>query len=98
MQRLAVKDETLTGDELLVPLKYLKGEWTVVTDAYFFPEGRGRVFNAARFGEFRALGRGKVLLVGLADEKLQRIEPHPDAWGQDGGMPQEERRAPQIGQ
>ena len=98
LQRLAVKDETLTGDELLVPLKYLKGEWTVVTDAYFFPEGRGRVFNAAHFGEFRALGRGKVLLVGLADEKLQRIEPRPDAWGQDGGMPQEERRAPQIGQ
>ena len=98
LQRLAVKDETLTGDELLVPLKYLKGEWTVVTDAYFFPEGQGRVFNAARFGEFRALGRGKVLLVGLADEKLQRIEPRPDAWGQDGGMPQEERLAPQIGQ
>ena len=98
LQRLAVKDETLTGDELLVPLKYLKGEWTVVTDAYFFPEGQGRVFNVARFGEFRALGRGKVLLVGLADEKLQRIEPRPDAWGQDGGMPQEERRAPQIGQ
>ena len=59
---------------------------------------QGRVFNAARFGEFRALGRGKVLLVGLADEKLQRIEPRPDAWGQDGGMPQEERLAPQIGQ
>ena len=98
LQRLAVKDETLAGDELLVPLKYLKGEWTVVTDAYFFPEGQGRVFNAARFGEFRALGRGKVLLVGLADEKLQRIEPRPDAWGQDGGMPQEERLAPQIGQ
>ncbi len=98
LQRIAVKDEMLADDELLVPLKYLKGEWTVVTDAYFFPEGQGRVFNAARFGEFRALGQGKVLLVGLADEKLRRIEPRPDVQKQDDGEQQEEMLAPQAGQ
>jgi uncharacterized membrane-anchored protein len=98
LQRIAAKDEILADDELLVPLKYLKGEWTVVTDAYFFPEGQGRVFNAARFGEFRALGQGKVLLVGLADEKLQRIEPRPDTWKQQGGEPLEDRPSPQAGQ
>ena len=98
LQRIAVKDEMLADDELLVPLKYLKGEWTVVTDAYFFPEGQGQVFNAARFGEFRALGQGKVLLVGLADEELQRIEPRSDVQEQEGGEAQDAGPAPQAGQ
>lgn len=98
LQRIAVKGEILADDELLVPLKYLKGEWTVVTDAYFFPEGQGQVFNAARFGEFRALGQGKVLLVGLADEELQRIEPRPDVQEQEGGEPQDAGPAPQARQ
>lgn len=70
--------ETLAADEVIVPLKYLKGRWVVVTDAYFFPEGQGRVFRNARYGEFRVLDEGKVLLAGLADEQLQRIAPKPD--------------------
>ena len=55
----------------------------IIANAYFFPEGQGRVFSNARYGEFRALGKGKVLLAGLADDKLQRIEPSPDAWRED---------------
>ena len=78
LQRRYQKSEPLAADEVIVPLKYMKGNWVVVTDAYFFPEGHGRVFNNARYGEFRVLGQGKVLLAGLADEKLQRIDPRPD--------------------
>lgn len=70
--------EALAADEVIVPLKYLKGQWVVVTDAYFFPEGQGSVFRNARYGEFRVLGQGRVLLAGLADAQLQRIEPKPD--------------------
>lgn len=78
LQRRWRSNETLAPNEVLIPLKYMKGEWVVVTNAYFFPEGQGGVFRNARYGEFRLLGKGKVLLAGLADEKLQRIEPQPD--------------------
>lgn len=78
VQRLAHKHDTLGKDEILLPIKKLKGRWVLVTDAYFFPEGKGRVFTAARFGELRALGKGRVLLVGLADENLHTLQPKPD--------------------
>jgi Uncharacterized membrane-anchored protein len=81
--RRAKTPETLAEDEVLVPLKYMKNDWVVVTNAYFFPEGMGRVFSTARYGEFRVLDKGKVLLAGLADEKLQRIKPRPDALGKE---------------
>lgn len=73
LQRLARPDEPLAADELLLPLRYLKGRWTLVTDAYFFPEGQGERFSRARYGEFRVLPGGKALLAGLADASLQPI-------------------------
>ena len=65
--RLAGRDEPLNPGEILLPLKQLKGEWVLVTDAYFFPEGQGERFVSAKFGEFRVLPDGRALLVGLAD-------------------------------
>lgn len=38
------------------------------TDAYFFEEGRGEHFEAARFGEFRVDANGTAILVGLRDD------------------------------
>lgn len=81
LQRLAqtgqAAQQTPSQNEITVPLKLLKGQWTVVTDAFFFPEGQGTPFQNARFGEFRALPDGRMLLVGMADEKLQPIAPAP---------------------
>lgn len=73
--RLAQEGEPMAAREIRLPLKRLKDGWTVVTDAYFFPEGLGEPFKHARFGEFRALPDGRALLVGLADEALQPIVP-----------------------
>ena len=64
--RLAQPKETLASNERLMPLKRLKGDWVLVTDAYFFPEGQGKAFEAARFGEFRVLPDGRALLIGLS--------------------------------
>ena len=92
--RLAQPGEALGEGEILLPLKQLKGDWVVVTDAYFFAEGQGRRFERARFGDFRVLPDGRALLVGLADaegdpiaayERLPldadgaAIQPEPDA-------------------
>lgn len=75
--RVAETGEPLESDELLLPLRRLKNDWVLVTDAFFFPEGQGEVLSGARFGEFRVLPDGRALLVGLADEALRPIEPVP---------------------
>lgn len=77
MLRVARDGEALGEGERYLPLKYLHGEWVLVTDAFYFPEGQGEPFSRARFGEFRALPDGRALLVGLADEALQPIAPAP---------------------
>lgn len=74
--RLAQPAERLGESEILLPLKQLKGQWVLVTDAYFFPEGEGARFEEARFGEFRALPDGRALLVGLADADGRGIPAH----------------------
>lgn len=65
----------LAADEVLLPLKRLKGRWVLVTDSYFFPEGQGERFERAKYGEFRVLSDGRALLVGLADENGNLIAP-----------------------
>ncbi|MES2945159.1 MAG: GDYXXLXY domain-containing protein [Pseudomonadota bacterium] len=66
--------ESLASGELLLPLKHISGNWVVVTDAFFFAEGKGGGLRTASFGEFRVLPDGRALLVGLADENLQAME------------------------
>ncbi len=75
LQRLAAAGEVPSPPELLLPLKRLKGQWVVVTDAYFFPEGQGQPLAKALYGEFRVLQDGRALLVGLAGEELQALRP-----------------------
>ncbi len=67
--------EKLTAGEKLLPLLRKGGDWVLVTDAFYFPEGKGGPFKQAKFGEFRALPDGRALLVGLADEQLKPIAP-----------------------
>jgi uncharacterized membrane-anchored protein len=71
--RLADPQQRLASGELLLPLKQVGGNWVVVTDAFFFAEGKGGALRSARFGEFRVLPDGRALLVGLADEHLQAL-------------------------
>ena len=75
---------TPEAGEVILPLKQLKGKWVLVTDAYFFPEGTGKAFEQAKFGDFRVLPDGRALLVGLADADGKPI-PVPRA------LPSEER-------
>ena len=59
--------------QVLLPLKRLKNNWVLVTDAFFFTEGEGEQYEKAKFGDFRALADGRALLVGLADAQGQPI-------------------------
>lgn len=76
-ERLAAAGESAGPDHVLLPLRQLKHGWTLVTDAYHFPEGQEPRFRAARYGEFRVLPGGRALLAGLADSELHPIEPAP---------------------
>jgi uncharacterized membrane-anchored protein len=69
---------TLPSGQIRLPLKRKGGQWVLVTDAFFFPEGRGEPFKLAKFGEFRALADGRALLIGLADDSLRPIAPSKD--------------------
>lgn len=75
LPRLHLPGETLGADELRIELTPKNGQWTLVTDAWFFREGEAERWQRARFGEFRVGADGRALLVGLADDQLAAIRP-----------------------
>jgi uncharacterized membrane-anchored protein len=74
VQRLHVSGQALAANEMLLELSPKNGTWVVVTDAWFFKEGQGVRWQAAKYGEFRVLPDGRALLVGMADETLRPIQ------------------------
>jgi uncharacterized membrane-anchored protein len=73
---LAPADAKLAPDQILLKLRAKQGRWFVGSDAFFFKEGSGDDYAAAKFGEFRVGADGRMLLAGLVDENLQSL-PHP---------------------
>ena len=65
----------LAADEALIEYRVRNGHIKVVSDAYFFQEGHGGPYAAARYGQFRVAPDGQALLIGLQDEQLKRIQP-----------------------
>jgi len=60
--------------ERFVKLRRANGGWSLGTNAWFFREGQGKKFEAAKYGEFRLGPKGDLLLVAMADEHLKRID------------------------
>ncbi|MEG0044783.1 MAG: GDYXXLXY domain-containing protein [Comamonas sp.] len=95
VQALVTDRKQAGAGEVILPLKRLKGQWVLVTDAYFFPEGQGTHFESGKYGDFRVLPDGRALLVGLADAEGKVIEPLPGgpiwSWksGADAASPSE---------
>ncbi|MEH8142981.1 GDYXXLXY domain-containing protein [Aeromonas veronii] len=67
------KPDRLASDERLLQVHQSERQWQIGPDAYFFEEGTGEQYEAARYGEFRLQADGKPLLVGLRDEAYQPI-------------------------
>lgn len=70
----------LGADQRLLQARRQDGQWRIGPDAYFFEEGTGEQFEAARYGEFRLQADGKTLLVGLRDESFKPIGRTRAAW------------------
>ena len=74
------KPDRLTSDERLLQVHQSERQWQIGPDAYFFEEGTGDQYQAARYGEFRLQADGKTLLVGLRDEAYQPIGQTRARW------------------
>ena len=62
------------GGELEIAFKVRRGEVWLGTNAYFFAEGTGDRYTAARFGEFRIdRASGEAVLIGLRDGELNPL-------------------------
>ena len=47
----------------------------LASDAYFFEEGKGGLYDDARFGELRVDSDGEAVLIGLRDSAGERLGP-----------------------
>ena len=72
-ERMEKYDTPLSPGEFRIQLTPKDGDWTLVTDAWYFAEGDASLWEKARFGEFRVQPDGKALLVGMADDQLVPI-------------------------
>lgn len=67
--------EPLATDERLLRYRVRDGRVKFATNAFFFQEGHAKLYERARYGEFRATPRGELLLTHLRDEALERLGP-----------------------
>jgi len=69
---LAAGEAVPIGAQLL-ELAPKDGQWTFVSDAWFFKEGEAERWQPAKYGEFRVTPEGKGLLVRLVGEDLKPL-------------------------
>jgi uncharacterized membrane-anchored protein len=71
--RLAEPNEVLAGDERLLRYRKRGESLRVAADAYFYEEGQGNLYAAARYGELLVDASGEAVLVGMRDAELRRL-------------------------
>lgn len=65
----------LGAGEVRLRYRVRDGRVKFATNAYFFQEGTAKVYERARYGEFRASPSGELLLTHLRGESLERLGP-----------------------
>ena len=59
--------------ELRLKYRSRYGRTSIGSDAFFFEEGTSRLYESARYGEFRVAENGDALLTALRDANLKRL-------------------------
>jgi len=69
----AATGQTLPAPQGQIALRIRQRGWrdSIGPNAFFFQEGKGTVFEAAKWGELRVDRNGRALLVALRDAQLQ---------------------------
>ncbi len=68
----------LAKGDILLRFRVRNGVVKFATNAYFFQEGHGQYYQAAKFGQFRVDQKGELLLVALFDQDLKRLHAPKD--------------------
>jgi uncharacterized membrane-anchored protein len=67
------KDQQLQDRQYLLRYRKRGDSVRLASDAYFFEEGSGQEYRAARFGEIRINSNGDAVLIGLRDTEGERL-------------------------
>lgn len=65
----------LAANEKLLHYHNLYGRVRIVPDSFMFQEGYAEQYEQAKYGVFKFDTKGNHILIGLADDKLQVIQP-----------------------
>lgn len=68
--------ESLAAHEKLLRYHSEYGSLQIVPNSFMFQEGQAGFYQRAKYGVFKFDNQGNHILVGLADEKLQLIQPN----------------------
>ena len=68
-------DASLADNEVFLRYRIREGRVKFATNAFFFQEGHAKVYNAARYGQFRVDEKGELLLTSMHNDKLGKLKP-----------------------
>ena len=71
-------EKPLAPDEVLLRYRIRGGNVKFASNAFFFQEGKANLYAPARYGEFRVMRDGEILLTDLNDETLRRLGSNPE--------------------
>jgi uncharacterized membrane-anchored protein len=66
----------LGADEKLLHYHNQCGKLRIMPNSFMFQEGQAKLYEQAKYGVFKFDTKGNHILVGLADKKLQVIQPN----------------------
>jgi len=72
--RLQADTKPLNQGESLIEYNAQRWQIGIGTDAFFFEEGKADLYDSARYGALRIDDKGHSVLVGMYDERFNKIE------------------------
>lgn len=67
--------QALSDNDILMRYRVRNDVVKFATNAFFFQEGNGKIYQQARYGQFHVDDKGELLLTAMYDKTLDKIEP-----------------------
>ena len=68
-------EKPLVANEVFLRYRVREGRVKFATNAFFFQEGHAKVYQGARYGQFRVDEKGELLLTSMHGDKLEKLQP-----------------------
>ncbi len=66
-------DETLADNEIKIQYRMRDNRVKFATNAFFFQEGKAKIYQPARYGQFKVDDNGELLLAAMYDKDLKKL-------------------------